>query len=38
MGHREITIEAEDHVILFLLDKKYVPDVGRLFSVGPTFM
>jgi len=38
MGHHDITIESEDHVILFLVDKKHVTDVGRLFSVGITFI
>jgi len=38
MGHRDIVIEAEDHVILFLVDRKYVPDVERLFQVDVTFI
>ncbi len=38
MGHRDIVIEAEDHVILFLVDRKYVPDVEKLFQVDVTFL
>jgi len=36
--HHDTVIEADDHVILFLLDKKRVPEVERLFSVGATFL
>jgi len=35
--HHDTVIEADDHVILFLVDKKRVPEVERLFSVGATF-
>lgn len=38
MGHHDTVIEADDHVILFLIDKKRVPEVERLFSVGATFL
>ncbi|MDQ2069682.1 Trk system potassium transporter TrkA [Natronospira bacteriovora] len=38
MGHRDIVIEPEDHVILFLVDRKYVPAVERLFQVDVTFI
>ena len=38
MGHHDIVIQAEDHVILFLLDKKKIPEVEKLFQVGVTFM
>ncbi|MEA5445078.1 Trk system potassium transporter TrkA [Gammaproteobacteria bacterium AB-CW1] len=38
MGHRDTVIEAEDHVILFLVDRKYVADVERLFQVDVTFI
>ena len=30
-------IEAEDHVILFLTNKRYIKEVERLFQVGFTF-
>ncbi len=36
--HHDTVIEAEDHVILFLVDKKYIADVERLFQVGVTFL
>ncbi len=38
MAHHDTVIEAEDHVILFLVDKKFVPQVERLFQVGVTFI
>ena len=34
----DTVIEADDHVILFLIDKKRVPEVERLFQVGVTFL
>ena len=33
MAHHDTVIEADDHVILFLLDKRRVPDVEQLFQV-----
>ena len=38
MAHHDTLIEAEDHVILFLVDKKYVSQVEKLFQVGVTFI
>ncbi|MCP1728272.1 trk system potassium uptake protein TrkA [Natronospira proteinivora] len=38
MGHHDTVIEPEDHVILFLVDRKYVTDVERLFQVDVTFI
>jgi len=38
MAHHDIMIEAEDHLILFLLDKKKISAVEKLFQVGVTFM
>ena len=38
MGHHDIVIEAEDHLILFLLDKGKLPAVEKLFQVGVTFI
>jgi len=38
IAHHDIVIEAEDHVILFLLDKKRIAEVERLFQVGITFI
>lgn len=37
IAHDDIVVEAEDHVILFLTDKKRIPEVERLFAVGFTF-
>jgi trk system potassium uptake protein TrkA len=36
--HHDTVIEAEDHVILFLVDRKRVGEVERLFQVGITFI
>jgi trk system potassium uptake protein TrkA len=38
MGHHDTVIQAEDHVILFLVDKRKIGDVERLFQVGVTFL
>lgn len=38
MAHHDIVIEAEDHLILFLLDKAKFPAVEKLFQVKVTFM
>jgi trk system potassium uptake protein TrkA len=37
IAHHDTVIQTEDHVILFLVDKRYIPDVERLFQVGVTF-
>ena len=37
IAHHDTRIETEDHVILFLGDKRHIPDVERLFQVGVTF-
>ena len=38
IAHHDTVIEADDHVILFVVDKKRIPDVERLFQVGITFL
>lgn len=38
IAHHDTVIEADDHVILFLVDKKRIPEVERLFQVGVTFI
>lgn len=38
MAHHDTVIEAEDHVILLVADKKHVPEVERLFQVRVTFL
>ncbi len=35
--HHDTVIEAGDHVILFLINKRYIKEVERLFSVGINF-
>jgi trk system potassium uptake protein TrkA len=37
IGHDNVVIESDDHVILFLTDKRQVAAVERLFQVGLTF-
>ncbi|YCH21889.1 Trk system potassium transporter TrkA [Pseudomonas sp. D1-3] len=37
IAHDITVIESGDHVILFLMDKKHIRDVERLFQVGLTF-
>ena len=37
IAHHDTVIETEDHVILFLVDKRRIQDVERLFQVGVTF-
>ncbi len=32
ISHRDITIKAEDHVVLFISDRKQIPAVEKLFS------
>ncbi len=38
IAHSDIVIEAEDHVILFVVEKRYLPEVEKLFQVGVTFL
>ncbi|MFA7096412.1 MAG: Trk system potassium transporter TrkA, partial [Gammaproteobacteria bacterium] len=38
IAHHDTVIASGDHVILFLVDKKYINDVERLFQVGVTFI
>ncbi len=38
MAHHDTVIEAEDHVILFLVNKKRIKEVERLFQVGFQFI
>jgi trk system potassium uptake protein TrkA len=37
IGHDDVVVESDDHVILFLVDKRQVPTVEKLFQVGLTF-
>ncbi|MBL3590340.1 MAG: Trk system potassium transporter TrkA [gamma proteobacterium endosymbiont of Lamellibrachia anaximandri] len=38
IAHHDTTIESGDHVILFLVDKRQIRDVEKLFQVGVTFL
>ena len=38
IAHHDTRIESEDHVILFVINKKYIVDVEKLFQVGFTFI
>ncbi len=37
MAHHDLIIETDDHVILFVSNKKYIPAIERLFQVKATF-
>ncbi|MBF8778666.1 Trk system potassium transporter TrkA [Pseudomonas fulva] len=37
IAHGDTVIESGDHVILFVVDKKYIRDVEKLFHVGLSF-
>jgi trk system potassium uptake protein TrkA len=38
IAHHDTSIEADDHVILFLSDKSRIGEVEKLFQVGVTFL
>jgi trk system potassium uptake protein TrkA len=38
IAHHDTVIQAEDHVILFIVERKYTKDVERLFQVGLGFI
>jgi trk system potassium uptake protein TrkA len=38
IAHHDTVIQSDDHVILFVVDKKRIPEVERLFQVGITFI
>ena len=37
MPHHDTVIEADDHVIIFIPDKRSVREVEKLFQVSATF-
>lgn len=37
IAHDDVVIESGDHVILFVIDKRFIQDIERLFQVGFTF-
>jgi trk system potassium uptake protein TrkA len=38
IAHHDTVIQAEDHIILFVVNKDRISDVERLFQVGVTFL
>jgi trk system potassium uptake protein TrkA len=38
VAHHDTVIETDDHVILFMVDKRHIPEVEQLFQVGITFI
>jgi trk system potassium uptake protein TrkA len=38
IAHHDTVVEAEDHVILFIVDRKQTKDVEKLFQVGFSFI
>ena len=38
MAHHDTVVEAEDHVIVFVTDKKLLPRIEKLFQVGVGFI
>ncbi len=38
LPHRDVVIEPDDHIILFVVDKRRIKDVERLFHVGLGFI
>ncbi len=38
IAHHDTVIQAEDHLILFVVDKRRIPEVERMFQVGVTFL
>ena len=38
IAHHDTIVEADDHVIMFLVDKRHIIEVERLFQVGVTFL
>lgn len=37
IAHDHIVVESNDHIILFLVDKKHIAEIESLFQVGFTF-
>lgn len=38
IGHDQTVIEQNDHVVLFLVDKKFIPEIERLFQPSLFFL
>ena len=37
IAHSNTVIHEEDHVILFLVNKRYISDIEKLFQVSPIY-
>lgn len=37
IAHDDLVIEAEDHVIILVVDKTHIPEIEKLFQVGVTY-
>ncbi|OOV79300.1 Trk system potassium transport protein TrkA, partial [Oceanospirillum linum] len=37
IAHDDVVVQQDDHVIMFLVDKRKIREVERLFQVGLTF-
>lgn len=37
IAHDDIVIASGDHIIIFLVEKRHIPDIEKLFQVGFTF-
>ena len=38
IAHNKTILESDDHVILFLANKKYISDIEKLFQPSPFFL
>jgi trk system potassium uptake protein TrkA len=38
IAHRDIVVETDDHVILFVVDRSRMRDVEKLFQIGLGFI
>ncbi|NQZ48659.1 MAG: Trk system potassium transporter TrkA [Moritella sp.] len=38
IAHDKTVIEQDDHVVMFLVDKQFIPDVEKLFQPSPFFL
>ncbi|MDZ4116758.1 MAG: Trk system potassium transporter TrkA, partial [Xanthomonadaceae bacterium] len=38
IAHHDVVIEPEDHLIVFLMDKRQLPEVSALFQAGATWL
>ena len=38
IAHDDTVIESDDHVILFIVNKKYIGEIEKLFQPSPFFL